>query len=144
MYVFRSLLMFGWSGISVLFIYSTEPSLILRDQAPHLVYLTSWVWHSVSVSVSLSNTPSEVSLVYKFNPSWVNPQTEQPPPQGDLPNQGNRKDRLETLFLWSFWGYRPGTRFTLVKVVMVETDKCSVIVSSFINHMQITLMHIMS
>lgn len=33
------------------------------DQAPHLVYLTSWIWHSVSVSVSLSNTPSEVSLV---------------------------------------------------------------------------------
>lgn len=33
------------------------------EQAPHLVYLTSWVWHSVSVSVSLSNTPSEVSLV---------------------------------------------------------------------------------
>lgn len=44
---------------------STEPSLMWRDQAPHLVYLTSWVGHSVSLSVSLSNTPSEVSLVYK-------------------------------------------------------------------------------
>lgn len=35
------LVIFGWSGTSVLFIYPTEPSLILRDQAPHLVYLTS-------------------------------------------------------------------------------------------------------
>lgn len=39
------------------------------DQAPHLVYLTSWVGHSVSVSVSLSNTPSEVSLVYSSRPN---------------------------------------------------------------------------
>lgn len=41
------------------------------DQAPHLVYLTSWIWHSVSVSVSLSNTPSEVSLVDCWSCSWV-------------------------------------------------------------------------
>lgn len=38
------------------------------DQALHLVYLTSCVWHSVSASVSLSNTPSEVSLVCSRTP----------------------------------------------------------------------------
>lgn len=40
------------------------------DQAPHLVYLTSCSWHSLYASVSLSNTPSEVSLVCTFWPFW--------------------------------------------------------------------------
>lgn len=53
--------------INVLFIFSAGPS-HFWDQAPHLVYLTSWVGHSISVSVSLSNTPSEVSLVDIWRP----------------------------------------------------------------------------
>lgn len=36
-------------------------------QALHLVYLTSCVWHSVYASVSLSNTPSEVSLICSWS-----------------------------------------------------------------------------
>lgn len=58
-----------WVSVcDAVFFYSTEPSglgPLAGDQAPHLVYLTSWVGHSVSASVSLSNTPSEVSLVTK-------------------------------------------------------------------------------
>lgn len=114
----RSLIMFDWSATCALFIYSSEPSLNIQDQAPHLVYLTSWVWHSVSVSVSLSNTPSEVSLVYNFNPSWVTPQTEQTTPRSDLP--GNR---LQTLFFWSFRRHR------VFRDEMAKTDKCLVTVS---------------
>lgn len=39
-------------------------------------------------------------------------------------------NRLKTLSLWKIWGYRQGTRFSVVKVVMVETGKCLVIVPS--------------
>lgn len=88
-----------------------------RDQAPHLVYLTSWVGHSVSVSVSLSNTPSEVSLAYKLRSSWVTPQTNQPTPQDELRHQRNAWRQV--IFMWNFCGYRQGTRFAMVKVVMV-------------------------
>lgn len=49
---------------------------IFDDQAPHLVYLTSCVWHSVSVSVSLSNTPSEVSLVSSSDPPILDQSTD--------------------------------------------------------------------
>lgn len=55
-----------WSWCLVHWIYRARVFGTAWDQAPHLVYLTSWVGHSVSVSVSLSNTPSEVSLVYKL------------------------------------------------------------------------------
>lgn len=44
------------------------------DQALHLVYLTSCVWHSVYASVSLSNTPSEVSLVCSLTLATPSPQ----------------------------------------------------------------------
>lgn len=52
---------------STLFSFSVSPGhhasedsgSLVRAAVQHCVYLTSWVWHSVWQSVSLSNTPSE-------------------------------------------------------------------------------------
>lgn len=104
---------------------------ICDDQAPHLVYLTSWVWHSVSASVSLSNTPSEVSLAYSSIPSWVTAQTAFHA-RGDVP------DELETLFLWNLWHDQ---RSKSIVCNVVEEQTCRQWVMCSANLMQIILVH---